>query len=119
MISLRFSPGPEEVEVDAGRDDAVVAGEALGGRRRRLRGGGEERVDPSEQLVAERPARWIGQALGREEGRDRERLRVAQRQVGDARQGGLEAVDDVVLALVERERQARADADRDAEARAA
>ena len=46
---------PEEVEVDARRDHPVVAGESLARGGRRLLGGGDEGVDPSEQLVAQRP----------------------------------------------------------------
>ncbi len=118
-ISCRFSPGLEEVEIDARRDHPVVAREALGGGRGSLLRGGDQRVDPAEQLVAERPARGVGEALGREERRDGQRLRVAERQVGDARQRGLEAVDDVVLALAERQRDVGAHADRHAEARPA
>ena len=118
-ISLRFGARREELEVDPGREDAVVAGEALGGRRGDLGGGGEQRVDPSEQLLAQRAARRIAEPLRREERRDGERLGVSEREVGDARQARLEAVDDVEAALAQGERDVRADADRNAEARAA
>ena len=86
----------EALEVDAGRDHAVVAGEALGrGLGGRLRGR-DERVDPAEQPLALRLARRVAEPLGREEGRDREGPRVAQREVREARQARLEAVHDVV-----------------------
>ncbi len=118
-ISFRFVAGLEQLGVDSGRHDAVVAGEALGGGRGRLPGRREEGVDASEQLLSERASRRIAEPLGREERRDAERLRVAQGEVRDARQSGLEAVDDVEAPLLERQVQVRAHADRDAEARPA
>ena len=96
------------------RGRAVLAREA---RRRGLRGlvaRREERVERREQPLALRPAGRIAEPLGREERRDRERLRVAQREVRQARKARLEAVDDVEAAECEREREVRADADRDA-----
>ena len=109
----------EQLGVDAERDDPVVAGEALGGRGGRRLGGGDQRIEPREQLLAQRPSRWVPEPLRREERCDSERLRVAEREVGDARQPGLEPVHDVELPLLERQVQVRAHPDRDAEARPA
>ncbi len=101
----------EERPVDPRRDHRVVAGEALGRRLRRLLGCGEQRVDPAEQPRALRLARREEEAVRREERRDGERVRVAQREVREARQPRLEAVDDVERAVGECEREVRADAD--------
>ena len=109
----------EQLGVDSGRDDAVVAGKALGCRRGRRLGGREEGVDASEQLLSQRSPRRIAEPLGREERGDAERLGIAQREVRDARQPGLEAVDDVEAPLLEREVEVRADADGDAQRRSA
>ena len=116
---LSLLAGLEQLGVDSGRDDAVVAGKALGCRRRRRLGGREEGVDTSEQLLSQRSPRRIAEPLGREERGDTERLRVAQREIRDARQSGLEAVDDVEAPLLEREVEVRADADGDAQRRTA
>ena len=92
----------EERRVDAGRDDPEVAGEALrrlGGDHRR---GGDQRVDPRQQPVALGLSRRIGQPVGREERRDRERAGIAQSQVRQARDAGLEAMDDVEAEPAER-----------------
>ena len=113
---FRFAPGRKRLGVDARREDPIVAGEALRRRRGGRLGGGDQRVDPGEQLLAQGPPRRIAEPVGREEARDAERLGVAQREVRDARQPRLEAVDDVEAALLEREAEVRADADRDAEA---
>ena len=115
---LPLRAGPEEVGVDAGRDDPVVTGEALRRRRRSRLRRGDEHVDPGQQLLAQRPPRRVAEPVGREEAGDAERLRVTESQVRDARKPGLEAVDDVEPALLQREPQVRPDADRDAEARA-
>ena len=108
-----------QVRVDSRRDHAVVAGEALGSRLGRSRRGREQRVDATQQLLAQGPSRRIAEPLGREEGGDAESLRVAEREVRDARQAGLETVDDVEPALAQREVEVRAHADGHAEARAA
>jgi len=106
----------KELGVHPGRKHEVVAGQALvrglGGRLR----GRDERVDPSEQPLALCPPRRVAEPLGREKGRDGERARIAQSQVREARQPGLEAMDDVVAALGEREREVRPRADRHADA---
>ena len=71
---LPLRAGPEELGVDAGRDDPVVAREAL---RRRGRGRlrrGDQRVDAGQQLLAQRPPRRVAEPVGREEARDAERL---------------------------------------------
>ena len=109
----------EELRVDAGREDAVVAGEPLCGRLRDLRRGGDERVDSPEQPLSLRLARRIPEALRREEARDRDRARVPEGEVREARQPGLEAVNDVIAAAGERDRQACAGSDGDAHAGAA
>ena len=116
---LSLLAGLEQLGVDSGRHDAVVAGKALGCRGGRRLGGREQGVDASEQLLSQRAPRRIAEPLGREERGDAERLGVAQGEVRDARQSGLEAVDDVEASLLEREVEVRADADRDAEARPA
>ena len=103
MIRFRFGAGLEELERDAGRHQLVIAGEAL------LRGGAdrlgqrEQRVDPGEQLLALGARRWVAEPVGRAERRDRERGRLAEREVGDRRQARLEAVDEVELPVRERE----------------
>ena len=112
--SLR--PGPEELDVHAGREHAVVAGEANRRGFGRLRREGDERVDATEQLLAQRPAGRVAEALGRDEGGDGQRLGVTECEVGDARQPGLEAVDDVEASLLEGEGEVRAHPDGDAHA---
>ena len=109
----------EQLGVDSWRHDAIVAGEALGCRRGRRLGGGEQRVDASQQLLSQCAPRWIAEPVGREERRHAERFRVAQGQVRDARQTRLEAVDDVEASLLQRQVEVRPDADRDTEARPA
>ena len=110
---------PEELGVDAGRDDPVVAREAVGGggRGRLRRRRSARRSGPA--ASPQSPPRRIAEPVGREEARDPERLGVAQGEVGDAREAGLEAVDDVEAALLQRQPEVRANADGDAEARAA
>jgi hypothetical protein len=61
---LSLLAGPEQLGVDAGRHDAVVAGEALGSRRGRSLGSREQGVDASEQLLSQRTPRWIAEPLG-------------------------------------------------------
>ena len=60
----------EQRRVDSRRDETEVAGEALRRRRRGLLGGRQERVDPREQLLAQRSPRREAEPLGREERRD-------------------------------------------------
>jgi hypothetical protein len=109
----------EQVEVDARRDDGVVAGKAGGGGLGRLLARRDESVDAGEQTLALAAAGRVAEPLGREEGGDRERLGIPKGHVGEAREAGLEAVDDVVAARGEREREVGADADRHADAAAA
>ena len=108
----------EELRVDAGREQPVVAGEALLGGVAHLVGERDQRVDAAEQLLARRARGRIAEPVRRDERRDRERVGVAEREVRERRQPGLEAVDDVEA---ERERLAkvRLHADRDAELRPA
>ncbi len=95
VIAAPLARRGEELEVDAGRDDAVVAGEALRrGPGDRL-GEREQRVETGEQPLALRAGRGVGEPVGRAEGRDRERARVAQGEVGERGEAGLEAVHDV------------------------
>ena len=109
----------EPLQVDAERYDLVAAGEAEGrGVRRRL-ARREERVEPPEQTFALRPPGRVAEALRREERRRRQRRRVTQREVGEAREAGLEAVDDVEASGGERERKVGAHANRHAHAAAA
>ena len=93
------SPWAEELGVDALLDDPVLPGEALRGRVCGFRRGRDEGVRTREQPLALRPARRVAEPLRREEARDRERARVPQSDVREARQPRLEAVDDVELAL--------------------
>ena len=107
----------EELSVDAGRHDPVVTGEALFGGVAHFLGERDQRVDAAEQLLARRTRGRIAEPVRRDERRDRERVGVAEREVRERRQPGLEAVDDVES---ERERLAKVGlhADRDAELRA-
>ena len=116
---LSLLAGLEQLGVDSGRHDAVVAGKALRCRGGRRLGGREQGVDASEQLLSQRAPRRIAEPLGREERGDAERFGVAQGEVRDARQSWLEAVDDVEASLLEREVEVRTDADRDAQRRPA
>ena len=59
----RFDAGRNRVEIDAERDDAVVALEALRGRFRRLARRREERVDARPQAVAPRSPRRIAETI--------------------------------------------------------
>ena len=108
-------PGTEELEVDAGRDDRVVAGEAFGRGVRRLAARRDEGVDATEQPLALNAAGRVAETLRREKARDGERLGIPQGQVRQARQAGLEAVHDVVAPDREGEREVRAHADRHAD----
>ena len=109
----------EALDVHALGDDAVVAGEALPRRRRGALGRREQRVDAVEQTLALRLARRVREALRREERRDREGLRVAECEVREARQSGLDSVNDVVAPFAERELEVEARTDRHAHLRAA
>ena len=100
--------------LDAERHELVAAGKALGRGLGRLLARREQRVEPAEETLAARARGRVREPLGREERRDRQCARVAEREVGEARQPGLEAVDDVVAAGREGDREIRAHADRDA-----
>ena len=69
--ALRLLRGREEVEIDAGRDDRVGAGEAIAGAGRDLVARREKRVDPREQTVAVRASRREAEPLRVDEGRRR------------------------------------------------
>ena len=92
--------GLEELGVDALGDDrgtrpGSARAAACGRLRRRATA---RRCAPSEPLALRR-ARRVAEPLGREEARDgRARARLAQREVREARQPRLEAVDDVEVA---------------------
>ena len=113
-ISLRFSDGREERRVDARRDESVVAGEALLRRVPCGLGEREQSIEPAEELLALGARGGIPETLRRGERRDGECVRVAQGEVGERRQPGLESVDDVEVALRECEREIRLHADRHA-----
>ena len=76
------------------------------------------RSSPSSRSRCARPGGYA-EALRREERRDGETLGVAQREVRQARQPGLEAVHDVEPSESQRARQVRSHADRHADAAAA
>ena len=92
-----------------------MPGETHGGRLRGCLSRRDERVEPGQQAVALRTAGRIAQALGREERRDGERLRVAEREIRERGQAGLESVDDVEAAKRQRKRKVRPRADRHAD----
>jgi hypothetical protein len=104
----------EELQVDALRDDPVVPGEPHRRHLGRLLARREQYVEPREQPAPLGLARRVAEAFGRQERRDRQRLSVAEREIREAREPGLEPVDDVEPSEGEREREVRAGADRDA-----
>src|SRR5262249_32090214 len=79
---------------------------------------GEQRVDPGEEAVALRAAGGVAEAIGGEERRSRERLRLEECQVGEAGDAGGDPVHDVECAAAERKREVGGRTDRDAEAAA-
>ena len=117
-ISRSLSHRLEQRRVDAFRHDPVVAREAQGRRVGHLPGRRQQHVDSPEQLLALRAPGRIGEALGGQERRDGQALGLAQREVREARQRGLEAVDDVEAAGAERAREVRPHAERHAHAAA-
>ena len=94
-IVFVLAAGREERRVDAGREQPVVAGEALLGRLARRLGERDQRVEAREQLLALRAGRRVAEPVRRRERRDAQRVAVAEREVGERRQAGLEAVHDV------------------------
>ena len=112
---LPLLAGLEELRVHSFRDDPVLAREALGRGMGSFRRRGDERVDPPEQLLALRLRGRVPEPFGREEAGDAQSPRVPEREVREARQPRLEAVDDVELSSGERRGQVRADADREAD----
>ena len=116
--ALPLRRGRMEVERDAGRDEVVVAGEALVCRLAHRLGEREQCVDACQQLLALRAGGRVAEPVGRAEGGDRERVGLPQRQVGERGQAGLEAVDEVEPAAREREPEVRAHADGNAHLRA-
>ena len=87
--------GSKTVEVETGGDDRELAREALARHEPRPRRRREERVDPREEPVA-LVAPWrIAEPLGVDEGRDGRRLGLEERDVGEACDAGVEAMDDV------------------------
>ena len=112
---LPLLAGLEELRVHALRDDPVLAREALGRGVGSFRRRGDERVDPPEQLLALRLRGRVPEPFGREEAGDAQSPRVPEREVREARQPRLEAVDDVELSPGESRGQVRADADREAD----
>jgi hypothetical protein len=102
---------PEEIGIDPLGNKPVLARKPLCRGVGRLRGRGHERVDAAEQLLALRLPGRIPESFRREEARHAQRAGVTQRKVGQARQAGLEPVDDVERAAGECRGQVRADAD--------
>jgi len=78
-------PRPEEIGIDAFREQSVVAWEALLGGRGDLLVCREQFVGAAEQALAAALRRKIGDALDRKEAGYCQRSRVAQGQVGKAR----------------------------------
>ena len=109
---------PEELRVHSRRDDPVIARKTLGCSFRDLVRGGNEGVEPAEELLSLCLSGRVGEPVGREEARHRDHLRRAQRQVREARQSGLEPVDDVVPPAREGDSQVCPPADGDAHAAA-
>ena len=102
--SFRFPAGANNSGSIAVRYELVAAGETHRRRFRDLFVRREKRVDAREQPLALGARRWVAEPLGREERRGRERGRIAEREVREARQSRLEAVHDVEPAAGERER---------------
>ena len=90
-----FGAGSEQRRVDSLADDSVLARETHGRRLGRLLARRDECIHACEQPVALGLAGRVAKPLGREERCDRQRLRVAQREVRQRRQARLEAVHDV------------------------
>ena len=111
--------GLKALEIDAERQRPVVAGEAPGRGLRGARARGGQRVDAAEELLALLLPRRVAEALGGVERRDCEAARIAQREVGEARDARLVDVDDVEAVARERELEVGLHADRHAEAAAA
>ena len=106
---------PEELGVDAREDDPVVARQPQGRGGGDLGRGRKQCIETREEALALRLARRVTKALRGEEGGDSERMRVAKRQVREARQPGLEPVDDVEPPPLQGEGQIRPHADRNAD----
>ena len=106
-----------QARIDAGRKDPEVARETL--LRRVADGGrqGDQQVEARQELLAQRPRGRVAEPVRRREGRNRERVRVAERKVREGGKPGIEAVDDVEAALLERLAQVRLHSDRDAQLR--
>ena len=96
-IVLLLRRGEKSVVSTPGETSAVVAGEPLLGRGANGLVQRDQRVEPAEQLLALRAGGRIAEPVRRGERGDRERVGVAEREVGERRQPGLEAVHDVEL----------------------
>ena len=94
-IRFRFAAGAKTAVSTPSGIVVVVAREPLGRALDRLVGRPEQRVDAGEELRALVLARRDGDPLGGDERGRRRRLGLEQRRRGEARQAGLEAVDDV------------------------
>ena len=114
-ISLRRRG--ERVEVEAERNDDVLALEAVACRLRGLLGGREERVDAGSEAIAAGAPRGVCEAVDGEERGRSERVRRVQREVGQAWETRLESVHDVEAALGQREAEVRSHGDRHAHVR--
>ena len=113
LLGARLEP----LEVDPERDDPVVAVEALGGGFRGPDRRREQPVHPRPEAVAAGAPGGVDQAVDREERRRGQGLGRGEREVRDAREPWLEAVDDVVVAAGEREAEVRAHGHRHAQVR--
>ena len=118
--AARLRRGCEQLGVEPRRDDGERPGEALPG------GAGcdavvrrDQAVDPREQTVPLRLAGREAETLGVDERRRRRRLGLEQRHVGQPRNAGVEAVDDVEVTGAERRRDARPHAHGDRRRRSA
>ena len=107
----------ERAEVEAERNDGVLALEAVARRLRGLLRGCEKRVDAGSEAVAAGASRGISEPVDREERRRSERVRRVQREVGQAGESRLEPVHDVEAALGQREAEVRSHGDRHAHVR--
>ncbi len=109
-------PRLEALEVDPERHELVGSREALGRGAGRLLARREERVEAAAKAVPACPPLRVRKTLGREERRNGQGRRVAQRDIREARQPGLEAVHDVVAAAHQRVCEVRLHADGDSHA---
>ena len=117
--ALLLGGGGEQRRVHAGREHPIVAGEPELGRCADVVRQCDQRVEAGEELLALGARGRVAEPVRRGERGHGERVGVAEREVGERRDAGIEAVDDVEGALGERLVQVRLYAHRHAELRAA